>query len=40
MILMQACPKMISIDTITRLNRDFVRATLTMAPERAGGGEG
>jgi succinate dehydrogenase / fumarate reductase, iron-sulfur subunit len=36
----EACPKMISIDTITRLNRDFVRATLTMAPERAGGGEG
>ena len=36
----EACPKMISIDTITRMNRDFVRATLTVQPERAGGGEG
>jgi succinate dehydrogenase / fumarate reductase, iron-sulfur subunit len=29
----EACPKMISIDTITRLNRDFLRAAL--APVRA-----
>jgi succinate dehydrogenase / fumarate reductase, iron-sulfur subunit len=36
----EACPKMISIDTITRMNRDFVRATLTAGPERSGGGEG
>jgi succinate dehydrogenase / fumarate reductase iron-sulfur subunit len=25
----EACPKMISIDTITRMNRDFLRASLT-----------
>ena len=25
----EACPKLISIDTITRMNRDFVRASLT-----------
>lgn len=30
----EACPKEISIDTITRMNRDFLKATLT---ERAGG---
>jgi succinate dehydrogenase / fumarate reductase iron-sulfur subunit len=24
-----ACPKLISIDTITRMNRDFLRASLT-----------
>jgi succinate dehydrogenase / fumarate reductase iron-sulfur subunit len=29
----EACPKEISIDTITRMNRDFLRASLT-----AGGG--
>jgi succinate dehydrogenase / fumarate reductase iron-sulfur subunit len=32
----EACPKLISIDTIVRMNRDFVRATLTATPERAG----
>lgn len=36
----EACPKLISIDTITRMNRDYLRATLTMVPERTGGGEG
>jgi succinate dehydrogenase / fumarate reductase iron-sulfur subunit len=30
----EACPKLISIDTITRMNRDFLRAALT---ERASG---
>jgi len=25
----EACPKLISIDTITRMNRDFLRASLT-----------
>jgi succinate dehydrogenase / fumarate reductase iron-sulfur subunit len=25
----EACPKEISIDTITRMNRDFLRATLS-----------
>jgi succinate dehydrogenase / fumarate reductase iron-sulfur subunit len=29
----EACPKMISIDTITRMNRDFLRASMT--PVRA-----
>jgi succinate dehydrogenase / fumarate reductase, iron-sulfur subunit len=29
----EACPKLISIDTIVRLNRDYLRATLTAAPE-------
>ncbi|MBA3659786.1 MAG: succinate dehydrogenase/fumarate reductase iron-sulfur subunit, partial [Gemmatimonadales bacterium] len=24
----EACPKLISIDTITRMNRDFLRASL------------
>src|ERR671914_729009 len=32
---MEACPKLISIDTIVRMNRDYVRATLTSTPERA-----
>jgi succinate dehydrogenase / fumarate reductase iron-sulfur subunit len=30
----EACPKLISIDTIVRMNRDYLRATLTSAPER------
>ena len=37
----EACPKLISIDTIVRMNRDFMRATLTATPEGAvadGGG--
>jgi succinate dehydrogenase / fumarate reductase iron-sulfur subunit len=29
----EACPKMISMDTITRMNRDFLRAAV--APVRA-----
>ena len=29
----EACPKLISIDTITRMNRDYLRAALT--PVRA-----
>jgi succinate dehydrogenase / fumarate reductase iron-sulfur subunit len=29
----EACPKLISIDTITRMNRDFLRAAIT--PVRA-----
>jgi succinate dehydrogenase / fumarate reductase iron-sulfur subunit len=36
----EACPKLISIDTITRMNRDYMRAVLTAGPERWGGGEG
>jgi len=35
-----ACPKLISIDTIGRMNRDYIRATLTQQPERSGSGEG
>ena len=34
----EACPKLISIDTISRMNRDFVRATLTHV-EAQGGAE-
>jgi succinate dehydrogenase/fumarate reductase-like Fe-S protein len=37
----EACPKLISIDTIVRMNRDYLRATLTAAPEHSaadGGG--
>ena len=29
----EACPKLISIDTIVRMNRDFLQATLTATPE-------
>ena len=29
----EACPKEISIDTIVRMNRDFLRATVTSRPE-------
>lgn len=32
---MLACPKEISIDHITRMNHDFLRAALTAGPERA-----
>jgi succinate dehydrogenase iron-sulfur subunit len=37
----EACPKLISIDTIVRMNRDYLRATLTAVPEHSaadGGG--
>ena len=37
----EACPKEISIDVISRMNRDFLRAAVTAPPERAaGGGDG
>jgi succinate dehydrogenase iron-sulfur subunit len=36
----EACPKEISIETITRMNRDYLRAALTKRPAAAlGGGE-
>jgi succinate dehydrogenase / fumarate reductase, iron-sulfur subunit len=35
----EACPKLISIDTIARLNRDYVRALAMGGPERAAGGD-
>ncbi|MEJ7808967.1 MAG: succinate dehydrogenase/fumarate reductase iron-sulfur subunit [Gemmatimonadaceae bacterium] len=34
----EACPKEISIDTIGRMNRDFLKATATAGGPRAGGG--
>jgi succinate dehydrogenase / fumarate reductase iron-sulfur subunit len=34
----EACPKMISIDVITRMNRDFIVAKATKAPEMAAHG--
>jgi succinate dehydrogenase / fumarate reductase iron-sulfur subunit len=33
-----ACPKLISIDTISRMNRDFVIARLRPNPRKSGGG--
>jgi succinate dehydrogenase / fumarate reductase iron-sulfur subunit len=33
----EACPKQISIDVISRMNRDFLRAALTAPAERSGG---
>jgi len=36
----EACPKEISIDVISRMNRDFMRAAVTKVDERAGSGEG
>jgi succinate dehydrogenase / fumarate reductase iron-sulfur subunit len=36
----EACPKEISIDVISRMNRDFIRAAVTAGEERSGGGEG
>jgi succinate dehydrogenase / fumarate reductase iron-sulfur subunit len=36
----EACPKGISIDTITRMNRDFLLASLTEETERAAEGNG
>jgi succinate dehydrogenase / fumarate reductase iron-sulfur subunit len=35
----EACPKEISIDVISRMNRDFLRAAVTRVEERTGGGE-
>ena len=35
----EACPKQISIDTIVRMNRDYLKATATKRPERAMAGE-
>lgn len=37
---MEACPKEISIDFISRMNRDFLVASATAPYERSGGGEG
>ncbi len=36
----EACPKDISIDFIARMNRDFIRATVTRREEKAAGGTG
>jgi succinate dehydrogenase / fumarate reductase iron-sulfur subunit len=36
----EACPKEISIDVISRMNRDFIRAAVTAGEERSGSGEG
>jgi succinate dehydrogenase / fumarate reductase iron-sulfur subunit len=36
----EACPKEISIDFITRMNRDYLRAALTKQEERAAAGAG
>ncbi len=36
----EACPKEISIDFISRMNRDFVRAAATAVEEKSGSGEG
>jgi succinate dehydrogenase / fumarate reductase iron-sulfur subunit len=35
-----ACPKEISIDTIARMNRDFITATLSAREEKSLGGVG
>ena len=32
----EACPKQISIDVISQMNRDFIVATATRKPEMAG----
>ena len=36
----EACPKQISIDTIARMNHDFVTASLRAREERVLGGTG
>jgi succinate dehydrogenase / fumarate reductase iron-sulfur subunit len=36
----EACPKSISIDTIARMNRDYLAATLTRREEKRGAGAG
>ena len=33
-----ACPKGITLDNIARMNRDFIKASLTYRPESGGGG--
>lgn len=35
-----ACPKGITLDTIARMNRDYIKASLTYRPEIASGGAG
>jgi succinate dehydrogenase iron-sulfur subunit len=35
----EACPKQIGIETISRMNRDYLRALLTLRPGTDGGGE-
>ena len=35
-----ACPKAVNLENIARMNRDFIRASLTYRPEVAGGGVG
>lgn len=35
-----ACPKGITLETIARMNRDFIKASLTYRPEVVGGGAG
>jgi succinate dehydrogenase / fumarate reductase iron-sulfur subunit len=36
----EACPKEISIDVISRMNRDFIKAAMSKVEEGAGAGEG
>jgi succinate dehydrogenase / fumarate reductase iron-sulfur subunit len=36
----EACPKEISIDFISRMNRDFLKASVSAVEEKKGGGEG
>jgi len=36
----EACPKGISIDTIARMNRDYIAATLDARDEKVAGGTG
>ena len=36
----EACPKLISIDTIARMNRDYMKATVNQQPESAAAGAG
>ena len=36
----EACPKEISIDTIARMNRDYLRAAATARPETTAAGAG
>ena len=35
----EACPKEISIDVISRMNRDFMKAAVSQVEERSGGGD-
>jgi succinate dehydrogenase / fumarate reductase iron-sulfur subunit len=34
------CPKGIKIDNIARMNRDYLKASVTYRPEASGGGAG